>query len=188
MASLGVIGSDQFTTGARAAHLWSGVASVGGGLRRPVDNGVDIREPSYTHLTMDPFTISAWAFDKAHGLQQNHRHVRVLVHRAVFLTVPTSAEHFFVKVTNLSAKREVEITHIWFTTKPVVHVLNPERPLPARLRLDEQFETWWPVASVPGAPGVERLVRVQLSNGKVLKSRLNKTVPPAGYVAGGGSR
>jgi hypothetical protein len=94
--------------------------------------------------------------------------VRVLVHRAIFL--PASPEHYFMKVTNLSASREVEITHLWFETNPPVHVLNPDRPLPTRLRLDETFETWVPVAAVPNVPNVERLGRVLLSNGKVVKS------------------
>lgn len=61
------------------------------------------------------------------------------------------------------------------------------RPLPARLRLDETFETWIPVADVPTEDDLERMVRVQLSNGKVVKSRLNKGVPPTGYIAGPGS-
>jgi hypothetical protein len=67
-----------------------------------------------------------------------------------------------------------------------VHVLNPARPLPARLRIDEMFETWIPAANLPDQPGVERLGRVQLSTGKVIKSRLNKNVPPVGNVAGSG--
>ena len=74
--------------------------------------------------------------------------MRVLVHRAVFL--PTSPEHYVIKVTNLSARREIEITHLWFATNPPAHILNPHRPLPARLRLDETFETWAPVADVEG--------------------------------------
>jgi hypothetical protein len=66
--------------------------------------------------------------------------------------------------------------------------MNPARPLPARLRLDEEYETWVPVAAVPEVPNVERLGRVRLSNGKVVKSRRNKTVPSVGAVAGPGSQ
>lgn len=118
--------------------------------------------------------------------QQQRRRVRVLVHRGVFL-VPGSALYFFIKVTNLSSTREIEITHIWFATKPPVHVLNhPERPIPARLRPDETYETWIPVDDVPAVGNVESLVRVRLSNDKVLKSRLNKNVPPKGHVGGPG--
>ena len=84
-------------------------------------------------------------------------------------------------------QREVEITHLWFETNPPTQILNPVRPLPARLRLDETFETWIPVADVPTVDDLERMVRVQLSNGKVVKSRLNKGVPPTGYIAGPGS-
>lgn len=46
-----------------------------------------------------------------------------------------------------------------------------------------------PVAALPepDAPNVERLGRVQLSNGKVVKSRPNKNVPPIGHVGGAGT-
>jgi AAA ATPase domain len=85
------------------------------------------------------------------------------------------------------SSREIEITYLWFETNPPVHILNPDRPLPTRLRLDETFETWVPVAALPNVPNVERLGRVSLSNGKVVKSRLNSAVPPVGNVAGPGS-
>jgi hypothetical protein len=135
---------------------------------------------------MDLLKPVFWLADQARGWQQRRRRVRALIHRAIFL--PTSTEHFFLKVTNLSETREVEITHIWFATEPPVHVLNSARPLPTRLRLDETFETWVPVAEVPHVPNVEFLGRIQLSNGKVVKSRLNRNVPPVGYVAGSGNR
>ena len=47
--------------------------------------------------------------------------------------------YYFVKVTNLSL-REVVITHVWVDGDPQVPVLLPQRPLPARLRPDEQWE------------------------------------------------
>jgi hypothetical protein len=134
---------------------------------------------------VDPLQPAIWLIGQATSWQRRKRRVRVLVHRAMFL--PASDEHFFIKVTN----REVEITHIWFATEPQVHIINSARPLPARLRLDETFETWIPAAEVPDvpdAPDVERLGRVQLSNGKVIKSRLNKKVPPVGNIAGPGNR
>jgi hypothetical protein len=109
-----------------------------------------------------------------------------LVHRAIFL--PESPEHYFVKVVNLSPSREIEITHIWFDTDPQVYIDNPARPLHARLRPDETFETWVPVAAVPDVPNVERLGRVRLSSGNTVKSQLNNDVPPVGSVAGPGSQ
>lgn len=133
---------------------------------------------------MEAFGPFVWLVDQVRGWQQSRRRLRVLVHRAVF--VGSSMEHYFIKVTNLSPRREVEITHIWFATEPPVHVLNPERPLPARLRLDETYESWIPRSELRGAPKPERLGRVQLSNGKVVKSRANKKVPPVGQVARGG--
>jgi hypothetical protein len=134
---------------------------------------------------VDAATPLLWFADKAVGAQQRRRRIRVLVHRAIFL--PRSPEHFFVKVINLSPSREIEITHIWFETQPPFHVLNPERPLPARLRLDETFETWVPVAALPQTDKIEHLARVHLSSGRTVKSRLNKRVPLVGNVAGAGS-
>jgi hypothetical protein len=135
---------------------------------------------------MDLIAPLLWCADLARGWRQRQRRVRVLVHRGIFL--PSSPEHYFMKVTNLSASREIELTHIWFETNPPVHILNPDRPLPARLRLDETFETWVSIPALPNVPNVERLGRVRLSNGKVIKSRLNRKVPPVGNVAGAGSQ
>jgi hypothetical protein len=92
-----------------------------------------------------------------------------------------------MKVVN-GPSADVEITHIWFATQPPVHLLNPDRPLPTRLRPSETFETWVAAAQVPKVVGVERLGRVLLSHGKPIHSRLNKIVPPIGFVAGSGSR
>lgn len=140
-----------------------------------------------------PVAPVLWTLDQLRGLSQRRRRLKVLVHTAVMVGAdgqPTSPPCYFIKATNLSGEREVEITHIWFDSDPPLHVLNEHRPLPARLKLDETFETWVPVASVPGAgPGTaERLVRVKLSSGSVVKGRPNKTVPPVGHVAGGGTR
>jgi hypothetical protein len=110
-----------------------------------------------------------------------------MVHRAFFAHGYQGRRQFFINVTNISPRREVEITHLWFETNPPTQILNPVRPLPARLRLDETFETWIPVADVPTVDDLEGMVRVQLSNGKVVKARLNKGVPPTGYIGGPGS-
>ena len=99
----------------------------------------------------------------------------------------SEVECFFIKVTNLSPQREVEVTHIWFATEPEKHLMNFERPFPVRLRLDETFETWIPVSEVPLGVDLERQVRVALSSGEVFRSRLNEDVPPVGFVAGPGS-
>ena len=127
------------------------------------------------------------------------------VHRAY--TTPTAAsvatvtsvrpplspaiERFHIKITNLSAKRPISITHTWVEsldpTKHPVQIINPVRPLPARLGPDDQYETWVPVREVPEPElGVEWRFRVQLTSGKVIKSRPNRRVPPSGFVAGGG--
>jgi hypothetical protein len=136
---------------------------------------------------VDPTAVVVWLAGLATDWQQRRRHVRVMVHRANF-QVPGAPECFFIKVTNLSSSREIEVTHIWFGTELRIDVPNQERRLPARLRLDETFETWIPVSAVPAVRHVESKVRVRLSNGKVIKSKLDKRIPPLGYVAGPGSQ
>lgn len=134
-----------------------------------------------------------WAIDKLADREQKRRRVSVLVHEAVVLSrdpatgmTVGSELRYFVKVVNLSATRDIEITHVWVEGKPQVHLMNPARPLPARLRQDETWENWVPVAQVAHIPSVERAFHVRLSTTKVVRSRPNKDVPPVGYVGGAG--
>jgi hypothetical protein len=140
-------------------------------------------------------------------MESTERVLSVLVHKAVVIELSNASppasgaasmtcavdeesaevECFFIKVTNLSPQREVEVTHIWFATDPEKHLMNFERPFPVRLRLDETFETWIPVSEVPPGVDRERRVRVALSSGEVFRSRLNENVPPVGFIAGSGS-
>ena len=68
-----------------------------------------------------------WVADRVRGWHPARRRLRVLVHRAYFMT-PGSAEYFFLKVTNRSPQREVEITHAWFESTSA----EPRAPAPAR--------------------------------------------------------
>ncbi len=110
--------------------------------------------------------------------------VLLLVHRAVF--VSTGQECYFVNATN-TTDREVELTHIWFATEPATHVVQPDRPLPKRLRPQESWETWISVHDLPveKQDSVYLLGRVRLSTGAIAESRPNNTVPSAGFVPGG---
>ncbi len=136
-----------------------------------------------------------WAIDKLADREQKRRRVQVLVHEATFIapgssagSVARSEPHYFVKVTNLSEAREIQITHVWVDGKPQVHLMIPERPLPARLPPDETWEGWVRVTDVAHIPDVEWAFRVRLPNGKVVRSRPNKDVPPVGFVGGPGTR
>ncbi len=60
--------------------------------------------------------LVVWALDKAVGQHQRRRRVALLVHEAVFLSrdpatgkIVGSEPHYFVKVTNLSETRDIEI-------------------------------------------------------------------------------
>ena len=128
-----------------------------------------------------------WIFDRLQGFQQTRRRVRVVVHRGVFLGRQDSPLYYFVKVTNLSQARDIEITHVWFDADPPVTLLMPERPLPTRLRPDETWEGWVEAAALTHVSNVERSGRVLLANGKTVRSRWNKNIPPRGYVAGRGT-
>jgi hypothetical protein len=121
----------------------------------------------------------------AEVVEQSERKVLVRVHRAFFEDPHRDKrQQFCIWVTNLSPQRIVEITHIWFETNPPAHILNPERPLPKRLQLDERWETWIPVADVPAEDDLDWKVRVSLSNDEVVKSLPNPNVPSRGFVAG----
>ena len=93
-----------------------------------------------------------------------------------------SEPFYFVKVTNVSQMRGIEITHVWFEAHPRVDVLLTERPLPARLRFDETWEGWAPRTRLAGASNVEWLGRVLVTggsrrkSGRIVKSRPNKDV------------
>jgi hypothetical protein len=130
-----------------------------------------------------------WALDWARDWQQRRRRVNVLVHQGVFLTAEpglAGPPHYFVKVTNLGM-REVVITHVWVDGDPQVPLLQPQRPLPARLRPDEQWEAAIRADEVKHIPDPEWKVRVRLSSGRTVKSRRNRDVPPVGFMAGPGS-
>jgi hypothetical protein len=114
------------------------------------------------------------------------RRVSVRVHLAAW--AHTNERAFFVKVLNRSRTRDIEVTHAWVESVPILPLLTPDRPLPVRLKPDETWETWIALKDIPRemAPSeVMRLVRVQLSNGTIVRSLPNKNVPAVGYVAGG---
>lgn len=113
------------------------------------------------------------------------RAVRVLVHDATHIA--TERYCYFVNITNLSPTRDVEVTHVWFDDDARIPVFNDERPLPRRLKPDESWETWIPIGRIPSGllSAAETKFRVRLSTSTIVKSRLNKDVPPIGYIPGG---
>ena len=130
------------------------------------------------------FAVPMRLWDLATGRRQ----VRFLMHRATFLASPSTPECYFLNLTNLSRDREVEVTHIWVETATSdIHVLQPDRPLPVRLKPDESWETWIDVSNLPPDLGesVFKMGRARLSSGRVIKSRRNKKVPPFGAIPGG---
>ncbi len=115
----------------------------------------------------------------------NRRKLRLTVHQAYF--IGSTEPYFFVNLANLSQSREIEVTHVWFDYSPQIPVIQPDRPLPKRLKPDESFETWIEAGAIPGRLWSEAftLARARLSNGQILKSRKNDNVPEAGVVPGG---
>ena len=112
------------------------------------------------------------------------RRLRFTVHRAAFVT--TGREAFFLNATNLSKDREIELTHVWLASSPPIPALQPERPLPKRLKPDETWETWIYADAVPSDlhHDVVNLARARLSTGKQVTAKLNADVPPTGTVPG----
>jgi hypothetical protein len=95
-------------------------------------------------------------------------------------------EYFFVNLTNRSSTRDLEVTHMWFQTDRQIQILQPERPLPVRLKPDQSWETWLPVAALPQTflPDALTLARARLSSGAVVTSKPNENVPDYGPVPG----
>jgi hypothetical protein len=116
---------------------------------------------------------------------QSFRRLRLTVHRAYF--AGSAEEHFFVTATNLSRARDLEVTHVWLESEQPIPVLQHARPLPKRLRPDESWSTWLPIAAVPSTALARApyLFRARLSSGKVVQSRPSRGVPPVGQLAGG---
>ena len=104
------------------------------------------------------------------------RRATVKVHLAEY--VESGLEAYFINVVNLSERRDIEITHVWFDTSPQIPVFQKERPLPKRLKPDEVWETWIEASRLP--PHVKDAYggfRVRLSTGKVLGRRATKMFP-----------
>lgn len=112
------------------------------------------------------------------------RRLRFTVHRAAFL--PNGRQAFFLNATNLSKDREIELTHVWLSSSPPIAALQPERPLPKRLKPDETWETWIYADAVPIDlhESVVNLARARLSTGKQVKAKPNVDVPRIGVVPG----
>jgi len=112
------------------------------------------------------------------------RRVRFTVHRAAFSN--SGREAFFMNATNLSKDRDIELTHVWLASSPPIAAIQPERPLPKRLKPDETWETWIYADQIPPHlhESIVTLARARLSTGKQMKASANVDVPPIGTVPG----
>ena len=108
------------------------------------------------------------------------------VHRAYFAGEPT--ECYFINLTNLSPRKALEITHIWYEDETHhIPVSQASRPLPVRIDLDQSWETWIEAEALPTSYRGDafRRFRARISTGKVFASQENLDVPPIGSVPGG---
>ena len=97
-----------------------------------------------------------------------------------------SEKQIFVNVANLSTRRSVELGAAWIEGPRRIPILNPWRPLPETLRPGESWETWLPLAAAESviASKLPYTARVRIAGGRVLRSRPNRSVPPAGTPPG----
>jgi serine/threonine protein kinase len=108
------------------------------------------------------------------------------VHRAYFGGEPP--ECYFINLTNLSPRRALEITHIWYEDETHhIPVIRASRPLPVRIDVDRSWETWITSQSLPPHHRDDacRRFRARISTGTVFASQENPDVPPIGTVPGG---
>lgn len=111
------------------------------------------------------------------------RKIKVLVHEA-FMT-GDSDPYYFIKITNLSNKNIFTVTHIWVKDGlKEIDIINPNRVLPHKLEVSEQWETWIPKNYISNHKDIFKNFRVVLSDEKVYKSKENKKVRPSGHIAG----
>ncbi len=120
-----------------------------------------------------------WLVDRFRVVQQKRRRAHVLVRDGFFmhetgaspLTTPPDMlssppvtgyggsgkviRYYFMKVTNLSPDREIEVTHAWFTGAPQ-DLLMTKRPLPCRLAPDKTWEGWLNAATLAHVSNVEQ--------------------------------
>jgi hypothetical protein len=128
-----------------------------------------------------------WLFDYLRTLFERKTLLVVSVHRAFPNLEPP--ESYFVRLVNHTPDRELEIKDVWYEGSPAIPVLNPQRPLPTRIRAGAMWETWIPIADIPVATDeVYGRFRVRLSTGEVYRSRRTPDrdiAPGIGAIAGG---
>jgi hypothetical protein len=113
------------------------------------------------------------------------RRLAVRVHRAFF--DGHIEECHFINLTNTSAERVLEVTHVWYEDDSHhIPIVQATRPLPVRLELDQAWETWIPTAALPREQREDALsrFRARISTGTVFSSVANRGVPPFGFVPG----
>lgn len=78
------------------------------------------------------------------------------------------------------------MTHVWFDGERQIAVLQSDRPLPKRLKLDETWETRIECFSIPeqARETAYTMFRARLSTGEVFSSEKNVSVPQMGFSPG----
>lgn len=131
-------------------------------------------------MSLNPLT---WLVDKILQARYARTKLDVLVHEA-YLTGDNTPQ-YFVKVVNLSPETEFTITHIFAKDGlKEIDILNHQRPLPYTLTKTKMWETWFRKSLINNHNKIFENVYIVLTNGKQYKSRKNKTVRPAGFIAG----
>jgi hypothetical protein len=92
--------------------------------------------------------------------------------------------YWFMKATNKSLTRKIELTHVWFAGAKDDELLTWSEPLPARLKHDQTWEGWLNAARLAHASNVEQSGRALISGkARPIRSRKNKHVHQSGQVA-----
>lgn len=128
--------------------------------------------------------LLTWIADKILQVRDARTKVNILVHEAFFTKDPSRIPFYFIKVINQSPETDFTITHIWVKDESKeIDILNPDRPLPHKLKKTDVWETWFPKNLIHDHNNVFTNVFVVLSNGNEYKSKKNMKVRPAGFVA-----
>ena len=120
------------------------------------------------------------------GLVQIRR-VHAIMHKAYFVDTEPRIWAYFFKIANLS-KGDIEVTHVGMDCgEDYIEAHPDERPLPKRLKPDEEWETWIEFDKLPNWIHDNPFPhgRVRLTTGRIIKTKRAKNIPPKGEVAGG---
>jgi hypothetical protein len=147
---------------------------------------VDLFPESEWHIGINRLMKVFQSHQQPESKSNNPTTIRFRTHQAVFSHSPVL--FYFLTITNLQ-HQPIEITHIWYQDiNHHIAIQSQSRPLPKRLDVNEEWETWLSIDNIPEEfrHNAYDFFRIRLSTGEVFASSKDDTTPPIGTIPGGG--